>query len=254
MRTARIQVLSDVRSFHVYSTYRFAQHPNCSYLECAQTPGSLAGTGLAPFLRAPVPQGSDVVSSVFFRVPDFTVGSQVALAGFHDGAGPSAGTCLLLSKGKICGFPVSGFVPGPDSRLSHRLRRRLRPGTFRGLQNVPLASRDGRPWPAIPRLASGKRFARSRSSSRSVVLPCPAQARFSCPTVGTFSLDGPQVWTSCPASRVGCDVVAAHVATTTGISMSPERGVGDPQRVRVQFARPVPVLLPAQVVVRVLVA
>lgn len=102
----------------------------------------------------------------------------------------------------------------------------MRPGPSRGLQNVPPAFRDVRLRSVILRLAPGKIFARSRSSSRAVVLPCPAPARLSCPTVGTFSLDGPQVWTSCSASRVGCDVAVASAAAMTGISMSPERGRG----------------------------
>lgn len=157
-------------------------------------------------------------------------------------------------KAGFGGFPVSGFVPGPDSRLSHRLRRRLRPGSSRGLQNVLPARRDVRPRPLILRQASGKSTARSRSPSRAVVLPCPAQARSSCPTVGTFSRHGPQMWTSCVASRVGCDVMAALAAHDDWGPDVSRRGVRGLQRMCVQFAYPVPVLLPAQVVGPVLVA
>jgi len=245
-------VLSDVRSFHVYSTYRFTQCPNCSYLKCAQTPGSLAGTGEVSFLRAPVPQGYGVVRP-FRRVADPRVGVPVALAGFHDGSGRVAVFCRPVKSG-ISRFSSLGINPWPRFQALASPSQALRPGPSRGLQNVSLAFCDVRLLPGILLGASGKILARPRSSSRAVVLPCPAPARFSCPTVETFSRHGPQAWTSCSASRVGCDVVVAPAATMTGISMSFERGVRDLQRMRVQFACPVPVLLPAQVVGLVLVA
>jgi len=166
----------------------------------------------------------------------------------------TAGISSFLSKGRIPRVSSLGICPWPRFQALASPSQALASGFFSGSAKRPTCSSRCPASAAHPPVSFGKEY-----RAFTVVLT-GGRAALSGP--GAFLLsDGGR--SPVTARRFGHPALRHGLAATswllllpmmTGAPMSPEGGVRGPQRMCVQFARPVPVLLPAQVVGPVLVA